>query len=93
MFPKFPTRPASDALPEEPEAPVQQPHSGPLATILRGDAPSIVASNTSTLKQAGHSELEATKSALKAARPSQHKNLGKFLHPRKDGKAHGYKGF
>lgn len=42
--------------------------------------------NTKTFKNSGLSEHEATKKAIRTAR---HKNLGGFLHKRKDGKPHG----
>ena len=59
--------------------------------LISGDSRDIVSSNVNVLKNTGLSELEATKRALQHAKPrkSLHGNLGKFLHPRKDGKPHG----
>lgn len=53
-----------------------------------------VGENIHTLMGRGASELDATKNALRLAasgrpRKPRHQNLGKFLHPRKDGKPHG----
>jgi hypothetical protein len=63
--------------------------------------PDLTGLNTRTLKNSGMNERDATIAAIKTAggfsNPTtpvkvyrnQHKNLGKFLHPRKDGKSHG----
>ena len=62
-----------------------------LPVLISGDSRDIVHSNVNVLKNTGLSELEATKRAIKHAKPrkSMHGNLGNFLHPRKDGKPHG----
>jgi len=39
-------------------------------------------------KEAGMNEHDATVASMKK-HANRHKNLGKYLHPRKDGKAHG----
>lgn len=81
-----------------PEAPAPAPApslpSQPAPTLLQGEAPSIVSSNTNGLRQSGLSELDAIKKAIGIAgtakkKVSRHGNLGKFLHPRKDGRPHG----
>lgn len=73
MLPKF--EPKFDAAPEVEETP---------KPLLRGLSSDIVSSNVNTLKQGGQSEFEATRVALKARKhPLRHKNLGKFLHPKK----------
>lgn len=81
-----------------PASPTPQPMASPapppashIQSFLSGNTPGIVGSNTSSLKNSGLTELEATRRAIgMASKPSnRHKNLGKFLHPRKDGKAHG----
>lgn len=51
--------------------------------VLKGNTPGIVHENRKTFQRQGLNELDATKKAIR------HKNLGKFLHPRKDGKPHG----
>lgn len=61
---------------------------------MAGSDPNIVASNTNVFKNQGFSERDALRNALATAGPTKkrsnsHKNLGKFLHPRKDGKPHG----
>jgi hypothetical protein len=60
----------------------------PSNPLLTGAAPDVMNSNVKNLKSTGLNEYEATRQAIKAARP-RHQNLGKFLHPRKDGKPHG----
>lgn len=59
--------------------------------LLKGVTPDAIGSNVTTLKNRGMNEHEATKTAIKKSQPynNSHKRLGKFLHPRKDGKAHG----
>jgi hypothetical protein len=63
--------------------------------LLNGDSDQIISQNISELRQAGHPEDQSVAIAYSQARrgkrksPNSHKNLGKFLHPRKDGKAHG----
>jgi hypothetical protein len=55
------------------------------APMLKGDHPSIIHSNKTTLMNGGMSEADATKHAVKASRkghPNRHKNLGKWLHPK-----------
>ena len=66
-------------------------HVAPKPPMIAGSAPSVVGSNTNTLKQRGLSELDATRQAIAASKqggkakghPNRHKNLGKFLHPKK----------
>lgn len=55
--------------------------------VLKGDSKDIIDTNAKTFRNNGLSEHDALKKSLKHA--SRHKNLGKFLHPRKDGKTHG----
>lgn len=59
--------------------------------VIPGSSRDVVSSNTQQFKNKGMSEADATKAALRTSKkhPSRHKNLGKFLHPRKDGKTHG----
>lgn len=55
--------------------------------LLQGSSSSIMGANTNSLKQAGQSEFDATRQAIQLAgakHPNRHKNLGKFLHPKKD---------
>src|SRR5690348_1529185 len=61
---------------------------------LKGDNPSVVDQNVRDLRSGGMNERQATVAAIaksQADKPKQprHKNLGAFLHPRKDGKPHG----
>lgn len=61
---------------------------------FKGSHHSIINQNTKSHISQGKSELDATRAAIRSAGPearpkSRHKNLGKFLHPRKDGKPHG----
>lgn len=65
-------------------------HVGP--TLLKGDRPDIISSNVQSFKNTGQSEFDATRAALRASafssgkpegHPNRHKNLGKFLHPKK----------
>lgn len=67
-------------------------HVGPPPPpLLKGSTPSVVGSNTSTLRQGGQTEFDATRHAIQAStfgmkpkgHPNRHKNLGKFLHPKK----------
>jgi hypothetical protein len=58
--------------------------------VIPGQSRDIVHSNTQQFKNKGMDEASATKAALRTAKKtSRHKNLGKFLHPRKDGRVHG----
>lgn len=76
----------------DPPAPTPAPFG---ASLIHGSSPSIMGSNTNSLRQAGQSEFDATRNAIglaaQATKPAapRHKNLGAFLHPRKDGKPHG----
>lgn len=56
--------------------------------ILKGESHDVIHSNVQTLKNRGMNEHDATVHAIKASK-SRHLNLGKYLHPRKDGKPHG----
>lgn len=53
--------------------------------VVKGDSPDVVSANTSTFKNNGLTELEATKKAIQTAKghPNRHKNLGGFLHKKK----------
>lgn len=95
VFPAAPMQRAEPAAVQTPDpgamGPALQP---PTPSIIGGSDPSIISANMNAFKGAGHSEFEATRRAIHAARhgkprKSTHKNLGKFLHPRKDGKKHG----
>jgi hypothetical protein len=58
--------------------------------LLNGDTKEILSSNISELRHSGYPEDQAVAIAYsKAKRKSNHKNLGSFLHKRKDGKPHG----
>lgn len=66
--------------------------------LLKGDSNDIVSSNVRELRNSGYPEQQAVAIALNQAgrgnqdkkpRKSTHGNLGKFLHPRKDGRPHG----
>jgi hypothetical protein len=63
------------------------------AAPILGDSAHVMASNQNTFMQKGMNERDALRASLQVAKPkrrgSAHKNLGKFLHPRKDGKPHG----
>lgn len=62
--------------------------------IIKGNSSDVMHSNMTQFKNQGMSEADATKASIRKARrssPHSHKNLGKFLHPRKDGKPHGSK--
>lgn len=90
---------ATGGAPNLPSAPAPQP-SVPefMPGLLKGSEPSIVGSNTNTLRQGGQNEFEATRLAIglsNQGKPKKlrHGNLGKFLHPRKDGKPHGSDSF
>jgi hypothetical protein len=61
----------------------------PRPSIIMGNGAGVLGANTKSFKNAGMNEFDATKSAIQTARKSNHGNLGKFLHPRKDGKPHG----
>lgn len=82
---------------KDPPPPTPQPFTGPSApttSLLKGGSQGIIGSNTSNLRQRGQSEFEATRQAIALAgahtpKTPRHTNLGKFLHPRKDGKPHG----
>lgn len=63
-------------------------------SLIHGATTDIMGSNTNSLRQAGQTELDATRAAIglasqAASKQPRHSNLGKFLHPRKDGKPHG----
>lgn len=56
----------------------------PMPPMLKGSSPDIMGTNANSLKQAGQSELNATKMAIRGAGKSHpHKNLGSWLHPKK----------
>jgi membrane peptidoglycan carboxypeptidase len=67
------------------------------AAPIKGTRPDVMASNTQTFKNQGMNEMDATIASIKASKgatlkaghPNRFKNLGKHLHPRKDGKPHG----
>lgn len=63
------------------------PEAGKPQHVLKGDSKDIIDTNAKTFRNSGMNELDALKKSFKHA--SRHKNLGKFLHPRKDGKSHG----
>jgi hypothetical protein len=67
-------------------------------SLLKGSSQSIIGSNIAELQRSGRDERQSVAIALSTARDqapkpkkrkSTHKNLGKHLHPRKDGKEHG----
>jgi hypothetical protein len=69
-------------------------HSPPAARptpLIKGEFRDAIDSNVSTLKQRGLNEADATKAAIKKSKgySNAHTRLGKYLHPRKDGKPHG----
>ena len=76
---------------------VDQPEQGGqmgTSPMLAGETNSVISQNVRELKNRGVNEREAHRLALSHAtagkkHPHRHKNLGKFLHARKDGKAHG----
>jgi hypothetical protein len=61
--------------------------------LLKGSSKEIVSSNIREMRGAGHPEAQAVAAALRMARESggdvpkkpssRHKNLGKYLHPKK----------
>jgi hypothetical protein len=55
--------------------------------VLKGNSKDIIDTNAKTFRNSGLNEHDALKKSLKHA--SKHKNLGKYLHSRKDGKPHG----
>jgi hypothetical protein len=59
--------------------------------MLNGQSNSVIQQNVKELMQGGAKEVSAHKMALAHSKrgTSRHKNLGKFLHSRKDGKPHG----
>jgi len=60
--------------------------------VVKGQTPDVVHANTQTYKNKGQSEREATVNAIKASKkghPNRHKNLGKFLHKKKQGDSEG----
>lgn len=59
--------------------------------ILKGGSNDMMSTNTKSFMQRGATEADATKAAIQTAKPynNSHQRLGKFLHPRKDGKPHG----
>ena len=82
---------------DTPTPEVDQPEEGGqmgTSPMLAGEHNSVVMQNVSELKNRGVNEREAHRMALASARgskghPKRRKNLGKFLHARKDGKDHG----
>lgn len=77
-----------------PQQPIQEAVQLPMhpsaAPLLKGDTASIVGSNTNTLRQGGQSEYDAVRQAIQAStvgkpkgHANRHKNLGKWLHPKK----------
>lgn len=69
-------------------------HSPPEAyptPLVKGESRDIINTNVNTFKSRGLNELDATKQAIRKAKPynNAHERLGKYLHPRKDGKPHG----
>lgn len=86
---------ATSGAPSLPSAPAPMPAAPEfMPGLLKGSEPSIVGSNTNALRQGGRSEFDATRMAIGMAnsikpKKPRHTNLGKFLHPRKDGKPHG----
>lgn len=60
--------------------------------LLSGEHNSVIMQNVQELKNRGVNEREAHRLSMahsKKGHPNRHKNLGKFLHARKDGKDHG----
>lgn len=65
--------------------------------LLKGSSKEVISSNIRELMGAGHPQDQSIAIAYKVAgkakekrkSPHSHKNLGKFLHNRKDGKPHG----
>ena len=59
--------------------------------MLSGSHNSVIMQNVSELKNRGVNEREAHRLSMAHAKGGHkpHKNLGKFLHKRKDGKPHG----
>lgn len=92
-MPALPQAPAPQAGPLAMPQPSMPAPPGP--SLIHGSTPGVMGSNTNSLKQSGQSELDAVRNAIGLASASagpkkpRHTNLGKFLHPRKDGKAHG----
>lgn len=54
--------------------------------VLKGSSNDVVHENVKTFKNAGLSEHDAVKKALKKSNshPNRHLNLGKYLHPKKE---------
>lgn len=64
--------------------------------LLNGNSNDIMSANIRELRNSGYPEDQAVAIAYSKAgkakrksNPNSHKNLGKFLHSRKDGKPHG----
>lgn len=57
--------------------------------LMQGDTNPIIGSNIAELRRSGRDEKQAIAIAMSTAGKPKHQNLGKFLHPRKDGKPHG----
>lgn len=64
------------------------PETGKPEHVVKGAGRDVVASNTQTFKNRGLNEHDSVAAAIGVSK-GRHKNLGKFLHPRKDGKKHG----
>lgn len=62
--------------------------------LIKGDTNDIIGTNIKELRNSGHDERQSIAIAMnvagKSKHPTRHKNLGKFLHGRKDGKPHGF---
>lgn len=68
------------------------PEEGKPQHVLKGDNPGVVHENKNTFQRQGLSEADATKKALRTqskGHPNRHKNLGKFLHGKKNGRSDG----
>lgn len=78
-----------------PNAPAHVSHHSPPASsptpLMKGVTGEAVHINMKSFKAMGMNEHDATKAAIKKSKPyaNQHERLGKYLHPRKDGKPHG----
>lgn len=59
--------------------------------VIKGDSKDVMHENVKTFKNKGMSEKDAVTASIQTAKkhPNRHKNLGKFLHARNDGKPHG----
>lgn len=64
----------------------ESPLVAPSPKTIKGQGSDVVHSNMGAFKHSGLNELDATKRAIKLSKkghPNRHKNLGKFLHPKK----------